>query len=261
MGDMALLDRNTSHESATRPLRAVVVPIDGTDDSARAVGLATRLAATLDIELVPVSVIESFRHDASTRVERLRELLADVPSSVERRIVQARFPARAIAEESIDGIVCLATTSQPFDDDGFHHSVVDQLVASATSPVIVLGPKCKPDPELSRVVVAIDPEHDQKGLVYWATQLGYHLSIPVEHVHVAETAPAGLGSKVRHDPLPPGQSVADRLIELAEGALLVMGSHGRTGFSRLVQGSVGAAVLPTATQPVMILGPNASRPI
>jgi nucleotide-binding universal stress UspA family protein len=183
-----------------------------------------------------------------------------VPASVERRVVQSRLVAGTIAEESVGAIICLATTAEPFDRDGFRHSITEQLVAASASPVIVVGPKCRVDTPLTKVIVAIDPDHNQTGLAYWATHVGYALGIPVEFLHIADEPPRDLRSNVRHGQPAEGQSVAECLNEHASGALLAMGSHGRTGFRRLVQGSVGAAVISTSTEPVMILGPNASRP-
>jgi nucleotide-binding universal stress UspA family protein len=138
--------------------------------------------------------------------------------------------------------------------------VTDSLIAAATSPVVVLGPHCPDLTPIDRIVVAVDPDHDQKGLLYWSTRLGYDMGVPVElvHVAVAGTDPAvpDDDSRVRLLTTTPGQSVADRLLAEADGALLAMGSHGRTGFRRLIQGSVGAALIPRSRVPVLILGPN-----
>lgn len=243
------------------PPGSVVVPIDGSDDSFRAIPLAARLADALGCELVVVSVITDFRSEARPLVDRLRDRLHDLPAAIERRIVQSRTIASTIAEEASDGIVCMATSAQLFEDDGFRYTVTDRVIAAATSPVIVLGPQCPQDATISRVVVAIDPEHEQTGLARWSTRLGYELDVPVEFVHVATGDTAPLGEKVRELQTAAGQSVADRLLEESADALLAMGSHGRTGFRRLIQGSVGAAVIPRASAPVMALGPEARHEI
>ena len=239
--------------------RTVVVPVDGSDDSVRAIPLASRLAAALGSELVIVSVVSDFRSEAPALVDRLAEQLADLPQGIERRIVQSRTVATTIAEESAGGILCIATTAQPFDAEGFRHTISDAVIAAATSPVIVLGPKCAVDAAIARIVVAIDPSHEQDGIAYWSTRLGYQLDVPVDFVHVADEPHPELGEKTRSLTTKDGQAVADRLLEEADGALLAMGSHGRTGFRRLIQGSVGAAVIPHATAPVLILGPNVER--
>jgi nucleotide-binding universal stress UspA family protein len=248
-----------SIDDPSSEVRAVVVPVDGTDESARAIPLASNLAAVLGSELVVVSVISDFRSEAPALVERLRDQLHELPSTVERRIVQSTTVAKTLADESTGGLVCIATTAEPFDDEGFRHTVTDSLVAAATSPVVVLGPKCHRSALIDRIVVAIDPTHDQAGLAYWSTRLGYAMKVPVDFVHVAGPDTADTGPKVRVLSPADGQSVADRLLEEAEGALLAMGSHGRTGFRRLIQGSVGAAVIPHSSAPVLILGPNVHR--
>jgi nucleotide-binding universal stress UspA family protein len=241
-------------------VRAVVVPVDGTVGSTRAIPLASALAGALDSELVVVSVISDFRSEAPALVDRLDEQLRDLPANVERRIVQSRTIATTLAEESAGGLVCIATTAEPFDDDGFRHTVTDSLIAAATSPVVVLGPHCPDLAPIDRIVVAVDPDHDQDGLLYWSTRIGYEMGVPVDLVHVggagSEPAAPKDDSKVRVLTTAPGQSVADRLLAESDGALLAMGSHGRTGFRRLIQGSVGAAVIPHSQVPVLILGPN-----
>ena len=48
------------------------------------------------------------------------------------------------------------------------------------------------------------------------------------------------------------------IVETAEEVgcdLIVMGTHGRTGFSRLLMGSVAESVLPKATCPVLVVKP------
>ena len=245
-------------------VRAVVVPVDGSDESTRAIPLASMLAAVLDSELVVVSVVSDFRNEAAALVDRLHDQLQELPATVERRIVQSATVVRTLAEESAGGLVCIATTAEPFDDEGFRHSVTDSLIAAATSPVIVLGPKCDDTVSIDRVVVAVDPSHDQEGLAYWSTRLGYDMKVPVDFVHVTDSETdtgevRAEDSKVRTLVPGSGQSVAECLIETADGALLAMGSHGRTGFRRLIQGSVGAAVIPHSGVPVLILGPNVER--
>lgn len=254
---MASDDRRPSSRPAAP--RRIVVPVDGSASSIRSVPLASRLAAELDCELVIVSIVTDFRSEAPARVERIDDLLGTLPSTVERRIVQARTVAPTIAQESDGGLVCIATTADPFDADGIRHTVTDGLIAAATSPVVVVGPKCDPEPTFERITVAIDPSHEQAGLAYWSTWLAYQLGVEVDFVHVSVDESRELGPKVREVTPDKGQSVAERLIIEAAGGVLAMGSHGRTGFHRLIQGSVGAAVIPRSTVPVLMLGPNVER--
>lgn len=246
-------------ESAEHPpLRHIVVPIDGSAAGARALPFASRLGRDFDLPLSIVSVITDFRSEAGERVATLEEILDTFPPFVDCRIVQSPATAKAIAEESADGLVCMASSGRLFDADGIHGSTAEFVTATATCPVIVLGPECEEDPPVDRVLVAIDPSHDQHGLTAWAMRLGYHLDVPVEFVHVDVGDDAPLGPRVRRIVCDEGETVPERLVAEATGAVLALGSHGRTGFARLLEGSVGAAVLATATQPVMILGPEAT---
>lgn len=242
----------TGHPHLTR----LVVPVDDTPGSTRAIELAARLGAELGLPLSIVSVIDDFRSDAAGRVAELRTLLGTLPDEVERKIVQARAPGRAIAEESTDGIVCMATSAATFDDNGVRGSVTEFVTRVATSPVIVLGPRCPENVSITRVVVGIDPSHEQTGLTHWSTRLAYQLGVPVDFVHVDAGDSAELGPKVRRLDLDASETVAHRLIEEANDALLAVGSHGHSGWQKLMQGSVAAELFANATQPVMVLGPN-----
>jgi nucleotide-binding universal stress UspA family protein len=60
---------------------------------------------------------------------------------------------------------------------------------------------------------------------------------------------------------PPGEDIAQRVLLAARDAhtdLIVLGTHGRRGFRRLVLGSVAERVLRSATLPVLIIPARAS---
>jgi nucleotide-binding universal stress UspA family protein len=99
-----------------------------------------------------------------------------------------------------------------------------------------------------------------------ALPFGATLVIPVDEAAIdcaarasvdelVDNALAEMGAKppeVLRTILPGGP--ATTLVEVAEGAdLVVVGSHGRSGFSRLVLGSVAMAVVNHATCPVVVV--------
>lgn len=245
--------------NAPADLRQVVLPVDGSPESVRALPLAARFGSLFEIPVVVVSVVEDLRREGAERIGELEKLLADLPDHIERKIVQAGAPARAIAEESADALVCMATSARLFDDEGIRGSVAEFVTASARGPVVVLGPEGETEPTIDRVVVGIDPSHDQRALTAWATRIAYHAGWPVDYVHVdpGGASPVALGPKVRRIEAVGPRSVASLLDDEAEGALLAIGSHGRTGFDRLLDGSVGGKLFTLTAQPVMVLGPQA----
>jgi nucleotide-binding universal stress UspA family protein len=140
-----------------------------------------------------------------------------------------------------------------------------------------------------RVVVGVDDSEQAAAALRWALAEGVLRQAPVEVVHawqpplsalpfgatlvipvdeaaidetaraaVDELVDAALGEmddkppEVLRTVLPGGP--ATTLVEVAEGAaMLVVGSHGRTGLSRLVLGSVAMACVNHATCPVVII--------
>lgn len=243
--------------SRSESLTAVVVPVDGSPESARAVPTGLTLAQQLKVPLTILTVVRDIRRDAPERIDELDATLGDLPFGIERRVVQASAIGTTIAEESGNAIACMATSAELFDEHGLKGSIAELVIAAATSPVVVVGPACAPELEVDRLVVAVDPSHEQSALVTWSTRLAYQLGVELDLVHVDIGDRAELGPKVRRLQLGIDENVADRLVAEAEGAMLAMGSHARTGLDRLVQGSVAGAVFKAARQPVLVIGPRA----
>ena len=99
-----------------------------------------------------------------------------------------------------------------------------------------------------------------------ALPFGATLVIPVDEAAIDNAARASVDDLVDNvlaemDAKPPEVlrtilpgGPATTLVEVAEGAdLVVVGSHGRSGFSRLVLGSVAMAVVNHATCPVVVV--------
>lgn len=244
--------------SRSASMTGIVVAVDGSAESARAVPIGLALAQRLKVPLSVLTVVRDIRHDGPDRIDELDATLGELPFGIERRIVQADAVATTIAQEADRAIACMATHAAIFDEQGLKGSIAELVINSATGPVLVVGPACTGELAVDRIVVGIDPSHDQAALVAWATRLAYQLDVAVDLVHVDAGDGAALGPKVRR--LQPGtdETVAARLIHEADGAMLAVGSHARTGLDRLVRGSVGGAVFGSARQPVLVIGPHAS---
>ncbi len=243
---------------AAESLRGVVVPVDGSPESARAVPIGLALARRLDVPLSVLTVVRDIRRDAPDRIDELDATLGPLPYGIERRVVQASAIGRTIAEEAGDAIACMATTAELFDDHGLKGSIAELVISAATSPVLVVGPACAEALDVDRIMVAVDPSHDQAALINWAARLAYQLGVELDLVHVDVGDGAALGPKVRRLHLGSDEHVAQRLIAEGDGAMLAVGSHARAGLDRLVQGSVAGAVFRTARQPVLVVGPHAA---
>ncbi len=241
----------------------VVVPLDGSEASRAGLVLGRNLAERLDLPLAVISIVEDMRRDAPDRMAALEPLLEELPPNVDQTIVQADAVGQAIAEEAAGALLCMATGADLFQQDRLVGSIAELVVASATGPVVVAGPRYMVDDPMSiaRIVVAIDPEHRQSSLTVWATRLGYQLDVPVDFAHVETGEPLSVARRVERLERSEGQTIAERLVSEAEGAMLAVGSHGRRGLIRLSEGSVSGDVFTLATGPVLVLGPNVTHEV
>ena len=168
-------------------------------------------------------------------------------------------------------------------------SVSERVVRRSAAPVIVLRHDAPAGPGLGRVLLGVDLEHGTPASAVeeaaeWARKLGTRLDLvyidPFQHAKIVdapappeswlrdlerqrraalETMAATLHHDVRGERLyragNAGASISP-LTELAaarEVAMLAVCTHGRSGLTRLLLGSVAERVVRTATTPVLVL--------
>jgi nucleotide-binding universal stress UspA family protein len=166
-------------------------------------------------------------------------------------------------------------------------SVAEALLRTLDQPALVLGPYVTEDPALAgRIVACVDGSAESERTLQpakdWSAALGLPLWVvevvepgaPAEWVghgdsfdsgHVAALA-RGLGGvegwDVLHD-RHPADALVDMVASAAERtALLVMATHGRTGWDRLRLGSVTTATVHGSAVPVLVVPavPGRGRP-
>jgi nucleotide-binding universal stress UspA family protein len=139
--------------------------------------------------------------------------------------------------------------------------------------VLAVGPRATtPLSEVGRVVVPCDGSSLSEQAIEvgasWADRLGLDLwivtVIPVveqppvrafEHNYVERLANGPVASGAQWDVLH-GDDPARAIAEWADGDLVVMTSHGRSGLSRLTLGSVASGTTRWATGPVLLIVPD-----
>ena len=166
-------------------------------------------------------------------------------------------------------------------------SVAQKILRGCARPLFVARPLEGPSPRVKRLVVPLDGSVGSEATLPHATLLAKATGAVVELLHVAQPAGVEAGdSKLRgwierekkrmqtrfceiersEPKLSFEQSIeegdpAARIKERSEkhpGTVIVMGSHGRTGISRWVYGSVSEKVLQAARVPVLIARHTAS---
>ena len=142
-----------------------------------------------------------------------------------------------------------------------------------------------------KVLVPVDLSSNSKPIVAWATRLARDLHATLILLHVQEPLAGALGGEIydpalicerpqllkllqtihSDDPAIPVEHrlvlgyPAETIVRVAheeQVSLIVMGSHGRTGLSRALLGSVAECVLRHASCPVMVFkGGSPSVPV
>jgi nucleotide-binding universal stress UspA family protein len=262
--------------------RNVVVPIDGTRSSERALALAKTLAGSADGELIMLRVDESeaFAHSVSGPpvgvLARARSAWAEIATRRRRQEDIARTIASAALRHDAD-LIAMSTHARSTLGHWLLGSVDDHLVRTADVPVLLVPPRAQVDQSdaaLRHAVVALDGSLHAEAALRPARALARQYGTRLTLVRVVGPWDKVVGGDRRaRDYL---DLLADELrasgisvvihtrygepaAELASSAgdhnadLIVMATRARQGIERLALGSVYAATLRRARVPLLVL--------
>lgn len=261
---------------ATSPMFSrVVVPLDGTASSARAVPVAAVLAEQMKIPLVLTGTATS-SGGVSRLLGRVRDVAAGLTGDVEVEVRQSRAVRAgvlaAVARHRRCLVVVATDAAKPMTEL-LLGSVADSLIRDCNRPVVLVGPKISaPDPAVGfdsmlacvdgtanseRLLPLLIGAHDGVGLhptllevtADGAASAGVDRlasQLADEHVNVDRTQLRGT------DPAPLiAQFAASR-----PGSIVVIATKGRDAFQRLRESSVALAVTRSSPSPVLVVGPQ-----
>jgi nucleotide-binding universal stress UspA family protein len=261
------------------PFTDILVPLDGSSSAERALGPAIDLVHRTG---VPLRVLS---RALPADKEELTEYLAGVAdrfageTDIETLVVDRDSIPDAIAEGiDLDTLVCMSSHGRGGLARAMIGSVAEALLRTMFQPALVIGPQVSEGRSLAgRVVACIDGSDESQRTVEPARRWAQMLGAPLWLVEVAdpdaaiELAKAGDvyetaevarvarrvggvdGWDVLHD-TDPARALADLAASTAEStALLVMATHGRTGWDRVRLGSVTASTVHHATAPVLVV--------
>lgn len=264
----------------------LLVPIDGSELSARAVPIARLLASQLGADLAFVAVAT---FDDETRL--LGQAVAAAAEGFDSVVLDGDDVAGEIlrAAGTLPGtVVCMASHGRG-RSAGILGSVASEVVARTREPVILIGPRVERRSPVERLVACVDGSRDSEDVLPvaagWAGSLGAPLSI----VTVAEPLPepVSAGRRSDTDPSAPraperylrslasvleesGVSVETRtlydpvgvaaglsgFLEQHPSSLVALATHARTGLRRLAQGSTAATLVHKLEAPVLLVREN-----
>lgn len=276
-------DPRQAPSSATPPGASwgqVTVPVDPGAEVVRALEVGTVVArqAGMGLELVTVHTpgIPADATDAylAKRVQEAEDFGA---VRVRPRRLEGGDISDALLRHVAEGettMLCMDTHARGAVAEMALGSVSERIVRRSPVPVLLVGPHVKARPEGYRtVLVAVDGSPQAEAAVDAAAALAARLAADIFLVNVIDPndlhLPADIyetsylrrvasrlpASKTNYDVLH-GTHPAKAILDFARSerdAILVTGTHGRTGLRRLALGSVALDVVRGAHNPVLVV--------
>jgi len=263
------------------PFDRILVPLDGSSAADRALGPALVLAHRTGVPLTLLSQeVAGSEEGRGGHLARLAARHGD-GATVDTMLVDRESAVLAITEACRPGtLVCMASHGRG-RSQAMLGSVAEAVLRTVHQPVLMVGPETDADRSLEegRLVVcldgsvtaarALDPARSWSvllGLPLWLVTVapagapldrseGHDVLESGELAAVAESLGGVEGWEVLHDD-DPVQALAH--LAATDVALLVMTTHGRTGWQRLAVGSVASATIHIAPVPVLTI-PSSSQ--
>jgi len=259
----------------------MIVPVDGSDDSWRAVDAALALGRRCDasVDIIEVVFAERYLAEAEARVaDRIGK--HDASGVTVTTTAKLGESAAAVISSEVDRhpevLVVMASHGRG-RSAALLGSVTEDLLQKIYGPILVVGPHSKTNDFSGPIVVTVDGSEASEGVLPLAAAYGIELRVDPWIVEVAEphvatpsdisesAYTARLARKLSeesghavHFEMLHGKHVADEVSSFASSmnaSLVVASTHGRTGMARLVIGSTAAAFVHKAPCPILLVRP------
>lgn len=266
----------------------LVVPLDGREESVRAVPVAGRLASRLGLSLRLFAASDD-QGPISSWMQRVGEKHLDgmdVTYTVTR-------PETTIEETIVEaagerGLVCMATAASLRPHQGHVGSVAEGVVRRIDRPVFLVGPDMEPSPgeHTRRVIIPVDgsPLSESAldvggdlaatlGVQAWVVSVVPHRTEMVAQSRLGAGTIASESGYVRGLALRLAErhaidaeyevlhwdDPARALVDFAgDDGTVVMSTHGRSGLNRVFGGSVATGVVAHSHRAVLVWRPAES---
>lgn len=260
----------------------LIVPVDGSDTSWRAVDVALSLARRIDADVRVVEVVFS-PADTPHAQRRLEEGVGLVDATGVDIDVEVLLSDETVASaledvlDSTSGSTLVMSSHGRGRSAALVGSVTDDILQRTFGPIVLVGPHAIVDDFSGPIVVTVDGSDESEVALPLAAAWGIELQVEPWVVHVTgENVGTNMGadiidtmytSRLAHDleqqsghrvefeelhdkhPAAAVPEFAERL----DASLIVASSHGRSGLSRLAVGSVTSGFVRHATCPVVVV--------
>lgn len=265
-------------------IREVVVPLDGSVLAAAALEPARSAALALGARLRLIST--RWDDDVDGPCEHLDHLARRLGEGTETAVIQDRDPVEAIElyAHQADTLVCMATHGRTGLGHALLGSVTGTVLSRAEHPMLLVGPHLQTRLsalEPANMLVAIDGSPLSESIVPIVAECATALAL---QVRVVEVMIPSVGVVVRHPDHDAhgdvervvtqlralgvradgevllGADPAEHIVDRANGwpaTLVAIATHGRTGMSRVVLGSVAMRIAHGCPCPLLVTRPAA----
>lgn len=267
-------------------LSKLLVPLDGSPASARALPVAVALAAQMKIPTTLLTVVTS---DTSAELarERLAADAARLPDGADVEVVRGSSVRTVLLGRLAvepDALVVMATHAPTAVGKLFLGSISDDAVQQATGPIILIGPRAaSADPldRFDRVIACVDESPECERLAPLLAELSGQLTVDLTLLGVVAPARGRRrdGSSVEVVAATPVQTMGRRMRELdvvvdeevlvndhpaqaivefavSPRSIIAIATRGRDPHERLREASLAVSVIRQATCPVLLYGPS-----
>jgi nucleotide-binding universal stress UspA family protein len=262
-------------------IERVVVPVDFTGPSDRALVVAAPLAARAGATLDLIRVVAL--GEAAEAEPALAELAARIGGGTSWRVVESsETVAEALVAELRRGhseLWCVGSRAKGPVGEIIWGSTSQELVRAAHAPVVLVGPHVEEMRPLAVMAVAVDGSEESEAILPVAADLAQGLNIALQLVQVGEAPSAPLSDDVvetaylisaagRVPTVPAasvefdflhGHDVASSMAAYVAGyhgiSLVAMTTRGLRGRARLVHPSTAFDLARESPVPVVILHP------
>lgn len=264
----------------------IMVATDLRPQSDRAIDRAILTADAQDARLIVFHVIEEGSRLAAMpeRADAaVRSVLPDPAAAVEIRTAEGSAPSKIVEAAEENGCSLIVTGVARFNSlgDSFIGTAVERVVRKAAQPVLVV--KQRPRANYRNIVAATDFSTCSRSALLTAARMFPEAELHLFHAfHVAYEGFVNLERNVDdvraevqsefddflNDPTIPDdvrrrvtshleygdtQGAADQLVDKLEADLVVIGTHGRSGFSKAVFGSIAEMLLRSVPVDMMVV--------
>lgn len=269
----------TDFDAVLSPLDELVVPVDGSEHSQRALPVASALAALLGARLRLLTTLADFGDRSPT--EYLDGLVGSLDVDADTEVAFDEAPAVAVA--AAGGArrvgVCMATHARGRLLAGLHPNIADDVIAHVDGPVVLIGPHCRVEPSGDGpLLIAHDGTSEATGRSVGLVELAAALQRDVDVVSVVSASSgrptggpyaderremdvlcdlarrSGLGAESR---LVFGSRTKETLVEeigRTRPSFVAMVAHPRGRLERVRDGSITMGVVHDAPVPVIVPG-------